>query len=186
VESCVGWGNKSSQWTVRPTSTEVPYVPWLAMHRAWKSTLLTRRPTQLRVHWANRNKLWNPKSYCCVLTPVAAVALWNFQFPYLFTFEDTLQFVKSTNLQPHFSKFSSQNKVTYNHCLGSEVNNYYKTLTSCQNSRKHEEKSKAAALSVSNDTSEHVVRNSTRQMSHTLFVKVLLGRIVLFVTSTAL
>jgi len=35
-----------------------------------------------------------------------------------------LQFVNSTNLQSDFTHFCSQNKITYNHLLSSDVNEY--------------------------------------------------------------
>ena len=81
-----------------------------------------------------------------------------------------LQFVKSTNLQSDFSQFQSQNKVTYNHRLASELNNYYTVFTryACAKIAKSVTKSKATSLCVSggSDASEHVVTNNETNASY--------------------
>jgi len=68
-------------------------------------------------------------------------------------------------MQSDFGQFHSQNKVTYNHRLGSEWNNYYAVVTryACAKIAKSVTKSKATSLCVSggNDASEHVTNNET-------------------------
>ena len=72
-------------------------------------------------------------------------------------------------MQSDFGQFHSQNKVTYNHRLGSEWNNYYAVVTryACAKIAKSVTKSKATSLCVSggNDASEHVVTNNETNVS---------------------